>query len=422
MADHSPVRLKIALVTTFPPSSGDLNEYGFHLASAMRVNPSVDVLIFADQTAAGPESNGFQVRRCWRFNSLLTPFRILWRVWKDKPDCVWFNMGFSTFANTPFAAFLSVFTPFLVRCSGFYTHVTLHTIFERINLADSRVRFVSLYRMAGRAATRILLWSGDISVLLPAFRQLLLDAYRVPLDQVHYQPHGTFVDNPSSAARLPDPNQPIVLAFGYWGTYKKLETLVAAMEEVLAVVPNAVLHIAGKDHPSTPGYLEGLCNKHKDNHSIQFLGYVPEEDVPRIFGRAHLVVLPYTSAAGTSGVVHQACQHALPIVATEIEEFTEMARVEGVAMAIYPHDDSHALAAQILRLLLSDETCRQMSVQNLRAASGTPMPCVVDSYLRLFRTRIEKLIIVRDAIYALANRISPCRSYSTWRELAEQMR
>src|SRR5262249_39008181 len=152
-ADPSPPHLKIALVTTFPPSSGDLNEYGFHLASALRTNPSVDLLIYADQTAAGPESGGFPVRRCWRFNSFLTPFRIVWRVWRDKPDCVWFNMGFSTFANTPLTAFISVFTPFLVRCSGFYTHITLHTIFERINLEDARVRFASLYRVAGRAAT-----------------------------------------------------------------------------------------------------------------------------------------------------------------------------------------------------------------------------------------------------------------------------
>jgi len=117
---------------------------------------------------------------------MLTPFRILWRVWKEKPDCVWFNMGFSTFANSPIAAFFSVFTPFLLSISNFYTHVTLHTIFERINLVDARVRSVVLYRIAGRAATRLLLWSGDISVLLPTFRTVVLDEYGASPDRVHY--------------------------------------------------------------------------------------------------------------------------------------------------------------------------------------------------------------------------------------------
>ncbi len=111
---------------------------------------------------------------------MLTPFRILWHVWKEKPDCVWFNMGFSTFANSPIAAFFSVLTPVLLRISTLYTHVTLHTIFERINLVDARVSSVVLYRIAGRAATRLLLWLGDISVLLPTFRTVVLDENGAP--------------------------------------------------------------------------------------------------------------------------------------------------------------------------------------------------------------------------------------------------
>jgi len=395
MADAPSKRLKIALVTTFPPSTGDLNEYGLHLATTLRNNPLADIVILADETAARPEIEGFKIRRCWRFNSVLTPFHILRRVWKEKPDCVWFNMGFSTFANSPVAAFLSVLTPFLLRCCGFYTHVTLHTIFERINLVDARVSSVALYRIAGHAATRILLWSGDISVLLPTFRQVLLDAYHVPSDRIHYQPHGTFMDHPGNKLPLPERRQPIVLAFGYWGTYKKLESVLTAIEEVTKTVPDVVLEIAGKNHPSTPGYLETLKARSQGKSFIRFLGYVPEGEIPSVFARARLVVLPYTSAAGTSGVVHQACQYALPIVATNIDEFTEMAREEGVAIVFYPHDDSHALATAVGRLLLSDELCQQMSEQNQRAASRTPMLSVVAAYLRLFESRLEGRRIVR---------------------------
>ncbi len=180
MSNDAPASLKIALVSTFPPSTGDLNEYGFHLASTLQQQPSVSLVILADEISSRTEIQGFEVRRCWRFNSMLTPFRILWHVWKEKPDCVWFNMGFSTFANSPIAAFFSVLTPVLLRISTLYTHVTLHTIFERINLVDARVSSVVLYRIAGRAATRLLLWSGDISVLLPTFRTVVLDENGAP--------------------------------------------------------------------------------------------------------------------------------------------------------------------------------------------------------------------------------------------------
>ncbi len=46
-------RLKICLVTCFPPSRGDLNEYGFHLASALRQHPGVDLTLLADEMISG---------------------------------------------------------------------------------------------------------------------------------------------------------------------------------------------------------------------------------------------------------------------------------------------------------------------------------------------------------------------------------
>ena len=156
------------------------------------------------------------------------------------------------------------------------------------------------------------------------------------------------------------------------------------------MVPDAVLEIAGSNHPSTPGYLESLQTSLQGSTSIRFLGYVPEIEVKNIFQRARLIVLPYTSAAGTSGVVHQACQHGLPIVATEIAEFTEMAREEGIAMVFYSQGNPRELATRVIGLLTSERLCSQMSTQNRHAAAGTPMSEVVAAYLRLFRTRIAR--------------------------------
>src|SRR6266700_3269380 len=147
--------LRVCLVTCFPPSRGDLNEYGFHLASALREHPHVELLVLADETADNCELKEFQVKRCWRFDSLLTPARLLRAIRKADPDVVWFNMGFSTFARQPLPAFLSITGPALARLSGFYTHITLHTLFERINLTDAGVRMPRLYRTAGRIATKV---------------------------------------------------------------------------------------------------------------------------------------------------------------------------------------------------------------------------------------------------------------------------
>lgn len=390
-APTRPSRLKVCLVTCFPPSLGDLNEYGFHLASALREHEDVELLILADETQVDGEPPDFRVERCWRFNSVLTPARLLTAIRNANPDVVWFNMGFSTFAREPLPAFLAIAGPALSRIFGFYTHVTLHTIFERINLRDAGVRMPLLYRTAGRIATHMLLRANDVTVLLPSFRSEILKNYRVHTDRVHFRPHGTF-----SAGRPPDRligtgtgthAEKTALAFGYWGTYKRLQLLLDSWADINRELPNAKLLIAGIDHPSTPGYLESLKPNYGANGNIKFLGYVPESDLPKLFCAASLLVLPYSSAAGTSGVVHQACEYGLPMVAADIPEIREMAREYGVAAEFYSSEDGSALRTHIVRILKSDELRCKMALQNSNAGKKMQMSQVVGDYLSLFKAR-----------------------------------
>src|SRR5579859_1268555 len=388
-----PSSLKVCLVTCFPPSQGDLNEYGFHVATALRNDPNVDLTLLADKMMQGQELDGFKVERCWRFDSLATPVRLLAAIRKANPDVVWFNMGFSTFARSPVAAFLSITGPAMARFSGFYTHVTLHTLFERINLADAGVRMPRVYRLAGRIATRFLLCANDVSVLLPSFRSELVNNYRVDGTRVHSRPHGTFSRRIPSLER--SGHQRVILAFGYWGTYKRLELVLESLERVVEQAPDTVLMIAGTKHPSTPGYLESLQARYADRKYLQFLGYVPETQLPDLFQKASVLVLPYTSAAGTSGVVHQACEYGLPMVAAAIPELQEVAREHGVSMQFYPPGNGDILVNQLVRLLKSAELRSQIAQQNLLAGNGMQISQVVGGYLNLFRERAKRSHMLR---------------------------
>lgn len=381
--------LRISLVTAFPPGRGDLNEYGFHLACALKDSPSVELTVLADDLDNFEELAGFNVKRCWRFNSLFSLPRLIRTIKSTEPNVVWFNIGFSTFASNPGLAFLSITLPLLTRMLGFCTHVTLHTVFERISLTDAGIRHAGLYRLAGRVATRLLLWSGDVTVLMPSFRSELIKSYKVNPDRVQFRPHGTFAATQSSAALRTITPEHSILAFGYWGTYKKLDILFKAMEEVLHHFPDAVLEVGGTDHPNNPGYLESLQARYSDSPSMRFLGYVAEDDLAALFGRARVLVLPYSSAAGTSGVVHQACQFGLPLVASEIAEFAEIAEEESLAISFYPHGDAKALARHLMDYLESDELCERSSRQNLAASQSTPLAGVVESYIEQFRRRIR---------------------------------
>jgi glycosyltransferase involved in cell wall biosynthesis len=379
--------MKICLITAFPPSKVVLNEYGYHVARELQADPLVSLTILADELQeALPELPEFNVERCWTMNRLTNHRRILAAIRDIRPDVVWFNLVFSSFGTkeSPLAAFSGLTLPATTRLAGYYTHVTLHHLMDHIDLKDAGVRHKRLFRMAGNAATRMILMANSVSVLLPAYRRTLIDKYRG--ENIHFRAHGILGARPEypEFERRGDPEHRI-LAFGKWGTYKRCEMLIEAFEEYVAkAVPNARLIIAGANNGNSPGYIESLRARHGDHPGIEFTGYVEEEKIRDIFGSSSFMVMPYTSATGASGVAHLAAQHGVPIICSDIPDFREMAENEGLAIKFYPIGDKEALARQMIELLQSEEEQREMAEQNFSAALRLTMPQIIRQYVRAF--------------------------------------
>jgi glycosyltransferase involved in cell wall biosynthesis len=89
------------------------------------------------------------------------------------------------------------------------------------------------------------------------------------------------------------------MAFGKFGTYKKVEILIDAVEIIRKSSDEAIeIVIAGTDS-HTPGYLQQV----KENMHVPgiiFTGYVEENQVATIFNESTMVVFPYTFTTGSS--------------------------------------------------------------------------------------------------------------------------
>jgi glycosyltransferase involved in cell wall biosynthesis len=388
--------MKICLVTAFPPSRGGLNEYGFHLARELQKNPFLSLTVLADELPdAQAELDGFSVVRCWSFDDIGSLGKLWSCIRKLNPDVVWFNLIFSTFGRNPFTAFSGLALPLLSRLTGCYTHVTLHHLMEGIDLGDAGIRFPRLYRAAGTLATKMLLKSNSISVLIPAYRKVLMEKYGSR--NVHVRAHGILSQRPEypDFSKRGNPSQRI-LAFGKWGTYKRLEPIIQAFGAVVARVPGAKLVIAGGDHPNTQGYVASVAQRYIHDPRIEFTGYVPEEGIPELFQSASVAVMPYSSATGSSGVAHIACTYGVPIVSAEIGDFRDMAEEEGLAIDFYAAGNTEDLSSRLISLLESPERQLRMAEQNFSAALRMTMPQIAYRYLRHFdlerKTRTLKMI------------------------------
>jgi glycosyltransferase involved in cell wall biosynthesis len=399
--------MKICLITAFPPSGRQLNEYGLYLARELQRNPLVNLTILADKLTEyewntdrqgkpihkdeQQEVPGFHVIRCWESNRVTAPLRLIKAVHEVKPDVVWFNLVYSTFGtpNYPVAAFAGLCAPAVTRAMGYFTHVTLHHIVEHVDFADAGVKQERLYRLGSALATRILLKSTSVSVLLSAYRRTLSKKYSV--DNVLSGTHGIFARSPTlpNFSLRGNPEQRL-LAIGHWGTYKRLETLMEAFPAVLRRVPTARLIVAGSNHHTRPGYWESVREKYGPNPRIEFRGYVPESALPELFSTASILILPYDSATGSSGPAHQACEYGLPIVSADIADFRDMAADEDMAISFYKTGDPVDLAAQLIGLLESPQDQRMAAEQNYSAAVRMTMPNVVRHYLRWFELERRK--------------------------------
>src|SRR5207248_8727508 len=273
----------------------------------------------------------------------------------------------ASFGGTAIAAFTGITIPLFARLEGPYTHDTLHQLMETVDLKDAGVRFPALYRAGGFLATQILLFANSVSVTMPAYRNILIEKYG--RGSVYVRRHGIFSSRPEypDFAQRGNPEHRI-LAFGKWGTYKRLETMLKAFEKVLRHCPEARLVIAGTDHPKTPGYLQSVQKKFSKLKEVSFIGYVSEEDVAQLLQRSTVAVLPYTSSAGSSGIAHLACTYGVPIVASDIPDFRRLADEERLAIDFFPAGNVGESAQHLISLLQNHERQVETALQNVSDA------------------------------------------------------
>ncbi len=390
-------KLHVGVVTTFPPGTGSLNEYAFHFVRALR-EKSADVskiTLFVDHLPNGesyPAEAGdvaMDIVPCWKFGSIKNPLSIMQAVRKAKPDVVLFNLQFASFGDSRVSAALGLFTPRLVKQAGFPSVVLLHNIMETVDLKNTGFSgnpvLEWITRTAGTLVTKGILSADLVALTIPKYIEILEEKYHA--DNVILAPHGSFDDEVAQPVHdIPlDPMQ--IMTFGKFGTYKKVEALIEAFATLQTPNrPPLELVIAGSDSPNAPGYLADVQAQYAHIPNVRFTGYVAEEDVPIIFGEAGVVVFPYTSTTGSSGVLHQAGDYGKAVVLPNIGDFAEVITEEGYTGEFFEPASVESLAQSIASLVDNPDKRREMGQQNFMASHGIPISEIVDWYLFHFQT------------------------------------
>lgn len=391
--------MKLAIVTAYPPSKVTLNEYAYYLTKHFRQHERITELILLTDVTSGAKDIEFieegckiTVKECWKFNSYKTIRSVNKAINQTKPDAVLFNLQFMKFGDKKIAAALGLLLPLVCRIKKIPTIVLLHNILEQVDLksagfTENKVA-QKIYNFIGTTLTKLILKADLVAVTMHKYVTTLENKYKV--SNIKMIPHGTFEIPDKPEGDLPE--GPLkIMTFGKFGTYKKVENMIESVVEIRKKTGlDLEIVIAGTDNPNVKGYLAEVAEKYKQIPQLTFTGYVEESDVARIFNESAVVVFPYTSTTGSSGVLHQAGSYAKAVVMPNLGDLKTLIEDEGYKGEYFEPTSITSLGSAIEKIVTNNSHRKHLEDANYRAATAYPMKKITKIYIDEFEKIMNK--------------------------------
>ncbi len=382
--------MKIAFVSPYPPSQVTLNEYGYHLIKSFVGKKEVEKIFVLTNHLENNNDyiryamEGIEIIPCWKFNSLNSFWQIRNQLKKLQADVVIMNLQFMTFGEGKIPAALGLLTPWACKLLNIPSIVILHNITETVKLdtigmAESKWKS-KLFLWIGKQLTKIILKANLVGLTISQYVDIIKEKYDAK--NIILLPHGNF--ELPERHYLPDELTEInLMAFGKFGTYKKVEVLLDAIKILEKKYPEQAFKatIAGTDNPNVKGYLASVKEKYKDMNNLVFTGYVPEEKVESIFNESTFAIFPYTTTTGSSGILHQAGSYARACILPKIDDLERVVEEEGYGGAYFETDNAQSLADAVSHLIDNPEERKRFEDMNYAAAKGLPMNELAQWYI-----------------------------------------
>lgn len=392
--------MKLAIVTAYPPSKVTLNEYAYHLVKHFRQKQNITELVLLTDTTLDKKDLTFTeagckvtVKECWSFNSYKNILSVSKAIRQTQPDAVLFNLQFMKFGDHKIAAALGLMLPLVCKIMRVPSIVLLHNILEEVDLGSagftSNKIMQKVYGFIGATLTRLILQADTVALTMQKYVDVLKDKYNA--NNVVMIPHGTFEVTKEEPDYTLSNGALKIMTFGKFGTYKKVENMIEAVVKVRQSTGlNIEIVIAGTDNPNVPGYLAQVQEQYNHIPELHFTGYVEEEDVPKLFKESTVVVFPYTSTTGSSGVLHQAGSYGKAVVMPDLGDLALLVKDEGYQGEFFEPESIESLALAIEALVTNEAHRLSIAKANFKAANAFPMEKITNMYLEKFQIIIDK--------------------------------
>lgn len=367
--------MHLALVTNFVPDRRPLSEYGHYLLHGLRqARPQNRITVIAGRTRSLESDT--DVWRSWDYGRLLIPLQICRTLAKCRVDAVLFNAHFTSWGSS-ISNFLGLLTPFITHKLGYPTIVILHHLPQTIEADKAGYKLSAVHKIAIHLACVTLARSRGVCFTLKTDANFFRQAFGGRVFQV---PHGMI--GPEAPWEPTPRQQPFqALTLGNWGRSKSPQAVINLFADTPALA-SCRLVVAGPSSHTQPGFIEALASQNRASN-IEFVGYVPEEQMPTLFQMSNLVILHYSANTGWSGVVQLACQYGRVVVVNRTPLFEELSREMGIRL--YMYETQEELQELVPDLLQHPGLLDEVGYANYRAVrEAFDMTRIAERIWRLF--------------------------------------
>ena len=167
------------------------------------------------------------------------------------------------------------------------------------------------------------------------------------------------VDGQTIRTKLGTNNEFIIGFLGRLCGRKNIKTLIRAFSDVVKVYSDVKLAIGGSGDPGYVNQLVDLARQHNISHKIVFLGYIPDEDVPRFYAACDMIVVPsFQESFGITILEGMASKK--PIAAANAGGIVEFVK-DGVNGVLFNPKNHVELANAILKVKDDEKFARTIS-------------------------------------------------------------
>lgn len=393
--------ITIVFIGSFPPNRGRLSEFNEALVKSISDLFPIKFIVLSNSEDGKSDvtsysSDKIEVAYCYKIGNPLTVFSFISKIRKLRKSSnilvlsIYHGIfGKSAFINGLFILFIYL-SAYLFR----YKIITiLHTLPELISVQRAwSIKINHILQLGLKLTTMIsLLFSTKVIFLSKIHKNIARTYYSLYNSKIVYLPHGTWVCNINRTkhAKYLVSNKITIAYLGLIGFRKNLELLLDVMANIIDKYKLKLkLKIIGGLHPDFPteskSLLINLYKKYNHHLEMEYLGYIDTKRLYKIFKNIDIVVLPYKTSTGTSGVYHLIARFGKPVVMPSFIEYKEL-KFKGAGIYLYNISSQREnLAEAITRVITDKSLYKNLSTRNIAYANSYQWKKLATKYLEQF--------------------------------------